>query len=398
LATVIGTSFATSGFSYDPNLSPNNQSFSAAVLAVLNRTAAGTFNGTATALAAGAFANPSVLVSTTATNGAAVKAMRADAAPAIDSGMSPTWTGNHTFAPASGVALTVNPTSAAGETARFIAFSGTQKQSFVSWFQSDNATRRGYLGYGNLNDETLIIDSDIATGTISLRSNALVVMNVIPQGVAIFGTGSSNATPLLVQAGIGTAARAVIQVIGVTGSSGFIGMGGQVAGDLFIGGTFGDMGVRASNGRVLLYGAGGPGGTGVWAAGAVNGAAVDMSPDGSTFNGTATGLTTSPTSACAWSKQGNQVTLVVGTVSGSSNVNTFSIGQLPAAISPNRSQVMAVPASAVTDNSAKVNTISVSIGAGGAAIVFLLNDNSAGFTTAGTKGVTRSFTFTYLLN
>jgi hypothetical protein len=34
LGNILGTSFATAGFSYDPNISPNNQSFSAAVRAV----------------------------------------------------------------------------------------------------------------------------------------------------------------------------------------------------------------------------------------------------------------------------------------------------------------------------------------------------------------------------
>lgn len=37
MSNIIGTSFATSGFTYDANLSPNNQSFAAAVLAILSR-------------------------------------------------------------------------------------------------------------------------------------------------------------------------------------------------------------------------------------------------------------------------------------------------------------------------------------------------------------------------
>jgi len=45
LADIIGTSFATSGFSYDPNLSPNNRSFGAAVLAVVRRAGFGTGGG-----------------------------------------------------------------------------------------------------------------------------------------------------------------------------------------------------------------------------------------------------------------------------------------------------------------------------------------------------------------
>ena len=41
MGNVTGTSFATAGFSYDANISPNNQSFSGAVLAVTNRNPAG---------------------------------------------------------------------------------------------------------------------------------------------------------------------------------------------------------------------------------------------------------------------------------------------------------------------------------------------------------------------
>lgn len=48
------------------------------------------------------FANPSALVGLAPVNGVALTAMRSDAAPALDQGISPTWTGNHIFAPASG--------------------------------------------------------------------------------------------------------------------------------------------------------------------------------------------------------------------------------------------------------------------------------------------------------
>src|SRR5690606_24075208 len=42
-------------------------------------------------------ANPSASVGLTAVNGAADTFMRSDAAPALDQGISPTWTGEHTF-------------------------------------------------------------------------------------------------------------------------------------------------------------------------------------------------------------------------------------------------------------------------------------------------------------
>jgi hypothetical protein len=50
-------------------------------------------------------ANPSASAGLAAVNGAATTFMRSDAAPAISQSISPTWTGNHTFAPASGDTL-----------------------------------------------------------------------------------------------------------------------------------------------------------------------------------------------------------------------------------------------------------------------------------------------------
>lgn len=105
MGNIFGTAFSTSGFSFDRNLSPNNQSFSAAVRAVMQQlgvatpfAGGGSFNG---------FGNPTVKVSTTATNGVATTALRSDSSPAIDQAMSPTWTGNHTFNPPSGTPLIV---------------------------------------------------------------------------------------------------------------------------------------------------------------------------------------------------------------------------------------------------------------------------------------------------
>jgi len=62
----------------------------------------------ALSLAASAFANPTALVGLTAVNGAASTAMRSDASPPIDTSISPTWTGNHTHTPTSGVGVTIN--------------------------------------------------------------------------------------------------------------------------------------------------------------------------------------------------------------------------------------------------------------------------------------------------
>jgi hypothetical protein len=117
--TSFGTAFATAGFSFDPNLSPNNQTFANAALAVVIRNGqlvetaiqpflpGGGTNATAVVLSTAVFANPTNNVSGTATNGTSTLAMRSDAAPALDWAQSPTWTGNHIFNPATGVPLVV---------------------------------------------------------------------------------------------------------------------------------------------------------------------------------------------------------------------------------------------------------------------------------------------------
>lgn len=50
-------------------------------------------------------ADPTASVGLTAVSGSAATLMRSDAAPALSQAISPTWTGNHTFAPASGNTL-----------------------------------------------------------------------------------------------------------------------------------------------------------------------------------------------------------------------------------------------------------------------------------------------------
>jgi hypothetical protein len=54
-----------------------------------------------------ASANPSAQVGLTAVNGSSASYMRADAAPALNVGISPTWTGAHTFSPSAG-AIKIN--------------------------------------------------------------------------------------------------------------------------------------------------------------------------------------------------------------------------------------------------------------------------------------------------
>lgn len=58
------------------------------------------------------FANPTASVGLTAQNGSSTNAMRADAAPALDVSISPTWTGEHTYTKNVGAQLAVGATDA----------------------------------------------------------------------------------------------------------------------------------------------------------------------------------------------------------------------------------------------------------------------------------------------
>jgi len=93
VGNILGTSFAQTGFSWDPNISPNNESFAAAVRAVTTRLGLGTGGGGG----GGTLSNPTNKVSTIATNGTSTAGMRSDGAPAIDQAMAPVWTGVHSF-------------------------------------------------------------------------------------------------------------------------------------------------------------------------------------------------------------------------------------------------------------------------------------------------------------
>lgn len=73
------------------------------------------------------FANPTAMVGLTPVNGAATTAMRSDAAPALDQGITPVWTNLHTFSPpANTLAIWVTGSSITGANAQsLIDFRGT---------------------------------------------------------------------------------------------------------------------------------------------------------------------------------------------------------------------------------------------------------------------------------
>jgi len=116
------------------------------------------------------------------------------------------------------------------------------------------------------------------------------------------------------------------------------------------------------------------------------GGLVDMTPDTGTFTATLTGCTTSPTATARWSRNGNQVTLTIPQLLGTSNANTCAITGLPPEIQATSAGcLMALPEDFVENGGALVNTVSFAVLNSGT-ITLYLGGSSSGWGTTLTKG------------
>lgn len=309
MGNVLGTSFAQSGFSYDANLSPWNQSFSYAVLAVVRAAASTITVGTASSLVGtAAFANPSVKASTTATNGTSTLAMRSDAAPAVDVAAAYSWTGTNTFVGASapGNAITVLTVATSSGPSNGIKVLGT-------------AAGTAQKTWG-----LVVISTNTNAGAAIQAGISLVA------GTAVQGTGDF----IIYQGGDGNA-----YVINNNNNPLNFYTGTAVTQMLTISGT-----TAASGALIKAYG---PAAAGL----------VDMTPDAVTGTMTSlAGLTTQPTTTWSFRRVGNVVVAVSGNTvvgSGSSTTN-FQLSPIPAAFIPSTSQVGLIPSGVFEDNGARV--------------------------------------------
>lgn len=166
------------------------------------------------------YANPSATVGTSAINGSASTAMRSDGAPAINLTMSPTWTGNHIFAPTSGNTVVTAGNLGIGNAspAQMLDVTGTVKA----------------IGYMS---GSYVVDSNgnVGIGT-STTGGHLVTLGVGASSAFIDGTGitkfanttvsytaanieGSSATVVTV-GNLSNAAGAVVNIIGGTQAGG----------------------------------------------------------------------------------------------------------------------------------------------------------------------------------
>jgi hypothetical protein len=130
------------------------------------------------------------------------------------------------------------------------------------------------------------------------------------------------------------------------------------------------------------------------------GGLVDMTPDSGTFTATLTGCTTSPTATARWSRNGNQVTLTIPQLTGTSNANTCTITGLPAEIQATSAGcLIALPEDFVENGGALVNTVSLAVLNSGT-ITLYLGGSSSGWGTTLIKGFSAGsgITVTYQIN
>ena len=131
--------------------------------------------------------------------------------------------------------------------------------------------------------------------------------------------------------------------------------------------------------------------------GVTAGALVDVTADSGTCNLVMTGLTVAQTATCVWSRQGNQVMLNIGSVSGSSTSTLMTLTGLPAVIQPIHSQNVYVPD--MIDNG--VATAAMLVLTGSSSTISVAKGLTIGnWTASGTKGFSNnpSVTVCYLLN
>jgi hypothetical protein len=153
--------------------------------ASLTLNASGQITAVASGTAPAAGANPTGSVGLAAVNGVATTFLRSDGAPALSQNISPTWTGNHVFAPTSGIPLLAKTNSGANAfevtgttTGPTVEAYGPTAAALVDLTPDTGSFTITYTGF-----------SSTVTGTANwVRIGKLVILT-LPAG-----SGTSNAT------------------------------------------------------------------------------------------------------------------------------------------------------------------------------------------------------------
>lgn len=150
------------------------------------------------------------------------------------------------------------------------ALVSTNTQSYQSWYDSAG-NRRGYLGYGNTNNDNLIMSNETATGAWVVFTNAIQRVSINSSGNATFAAPASGITALfqgvsasgtvikvtpagatdigaLVDSSGTAGCRALFSGLTAQGSSQFYIGANNAANDLITGSAIGELCIRSSLG------------------------------------------------------------------------------------------------------------------------------------------------------
>lgn len=156
--------------------------------------------------------NPSALTGLSAINGSAGTFMRSDAAPALNQSISPSWTGIHSFSPASGIPITVQaPSGSVAAQLSGVSGSSTLKilpnsASAAIQATAPAATQATLLTFGQTGQTQWQIYEPASNGSFRLNDSA--------NDVLVLGPGAQTANTFLASPNGTTGAFAARTIVG----------------------------------------------------------------------------------------------------------------------------------------------------------------------------------------
>lgn len=151
----------------------------------------GTWNG---ALGATPFANPSVSIGLSATNGAATTAMRSDAAPALSQAIAPNWSAAHVWGNGSTYGVAISAANGAAVQTRGADLNlGAAHTAGYSWIQSYNSLPLALNPEGN---NVLIGTNTNSTFTLDVAGDARITTSALLTGLTTAQTGTGTSETL----------------------------------------------------------------------------------------------------------------------------------------------------------------------------------------------------------
>lgn len=232
---------------------------------------------------------------------------------------------------------------------------GAVGNNYLAFYESDNTTRKGYVGYGNAGDDAFYIANE-ENATILLQTNAVT--------------------------------RLTISTSAFTGTLPWQGPDGSAAAPSKSFSNDTDTGFYRDTANQI----------GIALAGATAGQIAQ-----GTFTGTLTGYAVNPTGTVSYQRIGNMVFLwTSASISGTSNANTLTMTGLPAIVQPTNvqqrfTQILDNTTSLMATASVVAGTITFSI-LDSTAVANRVSSTTIGFTASGTKGVPSGWGISYNIN